>query len=424
VAGTAPDYFLMNSSNIFRSLYHRNYRLFFLGQLVSLHGTWMQSVAQSLLVYSLTDSGFMLGLTGTVTLLPSLLFGLYGGLLADRFNRKKLLITVQSMAMIQAFLLGTLTLLGWISAWQIIGLAFLLGLIQAMEMPVRQSFVAQLVPREILHNAIGLNSSMFHVSRFGGPAIAGFLVAWIGEGPVFILNAFSFLAVIISMWFIDVPLTSARPGGVKIDRDLWAGVRFARGHAVVRLALIIVALTSIFGGATAVLLPIYASQVFQGGPENLGWLMAMLGVGSLLGALSLARRQTTEDLEKRIAIAGIAVAVGLMVFARNELYLVALLILPFIGFAVTSVYASSNTLIQFAVPDHLRGRIMALYSVCLHGMVSIGQLVLGSMADLLGAPMSVVISAAVLLISAGVVGNALRHAAVKSRASEESVSKN
>jgi MFS family permease len=397
----------MMQSRMFVSLRERNFRLFFIGQLISLHGTWMQSVAQAWLVYRLTESGLMLGLTGTATLLPTLIFGLFGGALADRFSRKKLLIVVQTLAMGQALVLAVLTLAGWITPWLVVGLALLLGMVQAVETPVRQSFVAQLVPRETLHNAIGLNSSMFHLARFFGPAVAGFLVAWFGEGTVFAINAFSFLAVIVSLYFItEAPKKADVDVGGRYS-GFWAGVKFAAQHPLIGAALLTVALTSIFGSATVILLPIYVGEIFNHGPESLGWLMAMLGVGSLLAALGLARRQNISRLEKRIAAAGVGMALSLMVFSWNPLFWLALLILPLVGFAATSVYASSNALVQFSVPDQLRGRIMAIYTVCLHGMVSLGQLALGGLADLVGVPLTVMLSAACLLVAVGFSGTVM-----------------
>jgi MFS family permease len=391
----------MKRTRIFHSLQQRNFRIFFIGQLISLHGTWMQSVAQAWLVYRLTESGFMLGLTGTATLLPALIFGLFGGALADRFNRKKLLIVVQTLAMVQAVVLAVLTLAGWITPWLIVGMALLLGFVQAVETPIRQSFVAQLVPRETLHNAIGLNSSMFHLARFIGPATAGFLVAWFGEGVVFAINALSFLAVIVSLGFIrETPKPTESDASGKYQ-GFWAGLRFAAEHSLVGAALLTVALTSIFGSSIIILLPIYVAEIFNRGPQSLGWLMAMLGAGSLMAALSLAGRQNIFRLEKRIAAAGVSMAICLMLFSWNAMYGLALLILPVVGFAATSIYASSNALVQFAVPDPLRGRIMAIYTVCLHGMVSLGQLALGALADWTGAPLTVMLSATCLLATVG-----------------------
>jgi MFS family permease len=405
----------MSQAGIFRSLEHRNFRIFFLGQLVSLHGTWMQSVAQSWLVYRLTGSGLMLGLTGTATLLPTLLFGLFGGVLADRFNRKKLLIAVQSLAMAQALLLAVLTLMHWITPWMIVGLALALGFVQALETPVRQSFISQLVPKAALHNAIGLNSSMFHLARFAGPAVAGFLVAWVGEGPVFVVNAISFLGVLISLRLIAPAVQDRQLNETSRYKGVWAGVHFARHHALVGSTLLLLALTSLFGGATVVLLPLYAGEIFKHGPESLGWLMAMLGVGSLIAALKLAKRQDTSKLEVQIAAACVAMALCLILFSNNKLFWMAMAILPLIGFSATSVYASSNALIQSLVPDQLRGRLMALYTVCLHGMVSLGQLALGAVADWISVPLTVLCSAVCLLLLGGGAAVVLLRSAEKSK---------
>jgi len=395
------------NAHLFRSLRHRNFRLYYLGQLVSLNGTWMQSVAQSWLIYRLTGSGFLLGLTGALTLLPNLLFGIYGGWLADRFARRRMLMIVQTLAMLQALLLGILTVSGLVQAWHILLLALALGLVQAVETPVRQSFISQLVPREDLTNAIALNSSMFHLARFIGPAIAGLLVAWIGEGPVFLINALTFVAVLISLFYLQLPPGLARPGNRRGLTGLWSGFHYARTHALTRTLLILVATVSLLGAATAVLMPIFVAQVFSGGPQMLGIFMGMLGAGSLLGALLLAGQRDFALLERRVALAAVAVAVGLILFALNESYIPALAVLFLIGLASTTVFASSNALIQLAVPDELRGRVMALFTVSLHGMVSVGQLVLGALADLLGAPLSAGASGTVLLVFALLLGRML-----------------
>lgn len=398
--------FLFNA-NLFRSLRYRNFRVYYLGQLVSLNGTWMQSVAQSWLIYRLTGSGLLLGLTGALTLLPNLLFGIYGGWLADRFARRRLLMIVQMLAMLQALLLGYLTVSGQVQAWHILLLALALGLVQAVETPVRQSFISQLVPREDLTNAIALNSSMFHLARFVGPAIAGLLVAWIGEGPVFLINALTFIAVLISLFYLQLPPGLARPGNNRGLTGLWSGLHYARGHALTRTLLLMVATVSLLGAATAVLMPIFVADVFAGGPQSLGIFMGMLGAGSLLGALLLAGQRDFALLERRVAVAAGVVAAGLVLFALNRFYLPALALLFVIGLTSTTVFASSNALIQLAVPDELRGRVMALFTVCLHGMVSIGQLVLGSLADLVGAPLSAGISGALLLLFALLLGRIL-----------------
>lgn len=367
---------------------------------MSLNGTWMQSVAQSWLMYRLTDSGFMLGLVGSLTLVPNLVLGLYGGWLADRFSRQRLLIIVQALAMLQALSLGVLTVGGWVEPWHILALALTLGLVQAVETPARQSFIAQLVEREDLPNAIALNSSMFHLARFVGPAIAGVLVALVGEGPVFLINGITFIAVLISLFALRLP---AMPRGGDDRRGLssiWSGVHYAWQHKLTRYLLTLVATVSLFGAATVVLLPIFVAKVFDHGPESLGMFMGMMGAGSLLAALTLAHQRDFQLLERRVAIAGVAVGLGLVVFALNDVYLVALALLFIMGFSATTVYASSNALIQLSVPDYLRGRTMALFSICLHGMVSIGQLLMGGSADVVGAPLIAGICGSLLVLLA------------------------
>ena len=367
----------------------------------------MQSVAQAWLIYRLTGSGLLLGLVGALTLLPNLLFGIYGGWLADRFARRRLLMIAQTLAMLQALILGTLTVSGLIQPWHILLLAFALGLVQAVETPVRQSFIAQLVPREDMTNAIALNSSMFHLARFVGPALAGLLVAWIGEGPVFLINALTFIAVLISLLFLNLPTVARQLSDGRGLSGLWYGFHYARDHALTRVLLLLVASVSLLGGATAVLMPIFVAEVYQSGPQTLGIFIGMLGAGSLLGALLLAGQRNFVLLERRVALAAMSMATALIVFALNQFYLPALAVLFLIGLASTTVFASSNALIQLSVPDELRGRVMALFTVALHGMVSVDQLALGALADLIGAPLSVGGSGTLLLIFALLLGRRL-----------------
>lgn len=258
-----------------RSLRHRNFRLFYLGQLVSLSGTWMQSLAQAWLLYRLTDSGFMLGLAGAATLLPSLVLGLYGGVLADRFSRRHLLLAAQALAMLQALALAALTLGDMVTPGHILGLALLLGIVQAFELPARHSFVAQLVPRADLANAIALNASLFHASRLIGPAIAGILVAVVGEGWVFLINGFTFIAVLGTLLAIRLPHPPEGHGPTA--GGLRAGFRYAWQRRPVRAALAMVAAMSLFSGSAAVLLPVFAVKVYGAGADLLGLLMGAIG---------------------------------------------------------------------------------------------------------------------------------------------------
>lgn len=392
--------------HLFRSLRYRNFRLYYLGQLVSLNGTWMQSVAQSWLVYQLTGSGTMLGLVGAFTLAPSLVFGFLGGWLADHFARRRLLIIAQALAMLQALVLGTLTLLGIVQPWHILVLAFLLGLVQAMEIPVRHSFISQLVPREELPNAIALNSSMFHLARFFGPALAGVLVAWFGEGPVFLLNAASFVAVLVSLFYVRLPAPLSRNKDGS-SASVWSGLHFVRDHRLVRRLLILVASVSLLGSSMVVLMPIFVVKVYAQGPGTLGLLMGMLGAGSLTGALLLANRRDYRMLERRVVLAAFMVAVGLILFGVNHWHSTALVLLYLIGFAATTVFSSSNAMIQLSAPDAIRGRVMALFSIALQGMIAIGQLFMGAIADHASVLLVVAGAGVTLLVTAGFTGTGL-----------------
>ncbi len=387
-----------------RSLRHRNFRVYYLGQLVSLNGTWMQQVAQAWLLYRLTESSFMLGLAGAAALAPNLLFGLFGGVLADRLPRRELLMAAQSLAMVQAFVLATLTLAGWVVPWHILLLAFLLGVVQAFEMPARHSFVAQLVPREDLPNAIALNSSLIQMARFFGPAIAGWLVAWVGEGTVFVVNGVTFIAVLFALRAVRLP---AAPGSAAERRragGLAAGLRYARGHATVRAALSMVAAVSLVGASAAVLMPVFAAKVFHSGAQSLGLLLGALGMGSLAGALVLARRGTVAGLERVISRTGIAAGAALLFFAFAPKLGWALMILPLAGFSMTTLIASSNAYIQLSVPDQLRGRTMALYTLALHGVMPLGHLAVGTAAEFTSAPTTVAACGAILFVVAVVFG--------------------
>ncbi len=384
--------------SIFRSLRHRNFRLYFSGQLLSLNGTWMQNVAQAWLVYRLTQSSVMLGVVAFCSLAPVLLFALYGGLLADRVSRRRMLLVVNSLATLQALTLGILTLGGWIQPLHIVILALLLGVVHALEMPARHSFVAEMVPREDLSNAIALNSSVFNVARFLGPAIAGGLVAWIGEGWVFVINAMTFLAIIGALAAMrgtrEAP--PARQGSALMH--IREGVRYARGHRHIRAGLMLVAMMSVVSASTTVLMPVFAKQVYLGGAELLGILLGSLGVGSLLGALRLAQRTSSEGLDRVIGSAGLGAGAALLAFAWIHSLPLALPALAVVGFCQTTLVASTNTLIQLLVVDTLRGRVMSLFSMIFIGLMPIGSLTAGTLAHYWGVAPPVTLFAAVCLL--------------------------
>ncbi|MCK7580278.1 MAG: MFS transporter [Chromatiales bacterium] len=395
----------------FRSLTHRNFRLFYMGQLVSLSGTWMQSLAQAWLLYRLTGSGFMLGLAGAALLAPSLVFGLYGGVLADRFSRRKLMIAAQVLAMLQALVLAVLTLGGWVQPWHILTLAVLLGVVQAIELPARHSLISQLVPRADLTNAIALNASLFHASRLVGPAIAGVLVVLIGEGWVFAINALTFVAVLASLLAIRLPAPPAEPGPT--PRGLRAGLSCVRSHAPIRGALAMVAAMALLGASVAVLLPVFAVEAFGVGAGRLGVMMGAIGAGALGGALLLAGRRDIVGLERVIAAAGVATGVMIMLFAATPVFVIALGLLAAIGFCMTTTLASSNAFIQTAVPDALRGRVMSLFSIALHGMMPLGNLAMGALSDAIGAGRAAGASGLLLVLAALYLGRPLRPAGAR-----------
>ncbi|HWS02807.1 MAG TPA: MFS transporter [Gammaproteobacteria bacterium] len=387
---------------ITRSLQHRNFRLYFLGQLLSLHGTWMQSVAQAWLVYRLTDSSFMLGLVSFLNLAPVLVFGLVAGAVADRYSRYRLLWITQTLAMLQAFILGALTLSGHIQVEHILLLATTLGIIHAFEIPARHALVAGLVERAELPNAIALNSSLFNLARFLGPALAGILVAAFGEGPVFIINGFSFMTVLIALFAMRPrPAMHARPSN---SGGALAGLRFAWRQVPLRYALGLVALISIAGTPYLVLMPVFAREVFSGGAQQLGMLVGGSGLGALAAALRLAQRKYTAGLERVIVVSAVLAGIGLLLFSQAGSFLFALATLPLIGFGITTLVAATNTFLQLEAEDSLRGRLMSLFSMVFLGFAPLGNLLAGYAAQHIGAPRTVTLCALICLLGAAGLG--------------------
>ncbi len=383
---------------IYRSLAYRRFRLYFFGQLVSLTGTWMQHVAQAWLVYRLTGSGFMLGLVAFLSHLPILLFGLFGGVLADRWPRKQLLMGVQVVAMLQSIVLTILTLGGWIEVGHIMVLAVVLGFANAVEMPARHGLLVELVPRSELPNAIALNSSLFSLARFLGPALAGVLVASIGEGLVFAINACSFAAVIVALWAMGSVGEATGAGGT--PATLGEGLKFAAGHRPIFFALILVLMVSLFGAPYSVLMPVFADRVLGGQADTLGWLLGAAGCGAFIGALRLASRRESGGMRRTAGWAGVVAGAGLLAVAQSNSLIPAIAVLLVVGFGFTTLIASTNTFLQLQVPDALRGRIMALFSVAFIGMTPIGHLIAGSLGEWLGTPATITIYGVICLVGA------------------------
>lgn len=393
-AGSGPS--------LLRALRHRNYQLFFAGQLVSLVGTWMQSVAQSWLVYRMTGSSLLLGTVGFATQIPVFLLAPIGGTVADRRSRHRILLATQSAAMALAFGLGALTLSGRIQVPHILGFSVLLGVVNAFDIPTRQAFVVEMVGREDLANAIALNSSMFNGARIIGPAVAGILVGAIGEGWCFVANGVSFLAVLASLLAMRVPPRPAAAGRGSAFSHTVEGFRFVARTRAIRALLLLLGVVSVTAMPYAVLMPIFADRILRGGAQGLGILMGASGIGALLGALVLASRRRLRGLGRWVATAcaGFGVALGLFALSRS-FWLSALLLVP-VGFSMMVQMAGSNTLVQAMVPDALRGRVMAVYAMMFMGMAPLGALLAGWLAGKIGAPATVASGGACCVVAAAV----------------------
>ncbi|GIV88911.1 MAG: MFS transporter [Chloroflexus sp.] len=379
---------------IFRALRHRNYRLFFIGQLISLTGTWMQSVAQGWLVLRLSDSPFLLGAAAAANSLPVLLLSLFAGTIADRFPKRRILLITQSTAMVLAAMLAFLTLRGVVQIWHVLILALLLGVVNAFDAPARQAFTVEMVGREDLLNAIALNSSIFNGARTVGPALAGMVVAWIGEGPAFLFNALSFGAVLTSLLLMRLDTQLHR--GSQRGGMLRAGLAYIAGEPYVRALLLRAGAVSFFCFVHIPLLPIFARDILQIGATGLGWLSAASGCGSLVAALILAQLSDDAPRGKLLSIAATMYAPLLIMFTQVRSLSLALLFIGLCGWAGVTTMALTNTLIQLTVPDELRGRVMSVFTLLLMGLSPLGGMLAGSIAELVGSVPTVIAGSAVI----------------------------
>ncbi len=381
------------------ALRNRDFRLFWLGQLVSLSGTWMQSVAQGWLVYSLTKSAFYLGLVAACGTFPILLFTLAGGIVADRFRKRNLLLITQALSIIPSVALAILTDIGIITVWQVALFAVVLGTVNAFDMPARQSFIVEMVGKENLTNAIALNSAAFHGARMVGPVIAGVTIAYAGLPACFYLNALSFVAVIISLSRIRAR-GKIRDKSSGMMKDLADGLLYIRRHSPVFQVIVLVAIFSLLGMPFITLLPIFAAEIFGQGPEGFGIMVGATGAGALLAALSLAFREDIEDKTKFMAVSALCFSVLLFLFSFMKLFSIAIGILVFIGWSLVSFFAVANSHIQLSVPDDLRGRAMSVYTFVFLGTAPIGNSIVGAAANEFGAALTVSAVAVVCLITA------------------------
>lgn len=370
-----------------RALRSRNYRLFFTGQTVSLIGTWMTRVATSWLVYRLTNSAWLLGLTAFMGQIPAFFLAPLAGVWLDRWNKHRTLVATQVLAMIQSFALAALALTGTINIWWIIFLGFAQGMINAFDMPARQSFVIEMIEeRADLSNAIALNSSMVNGTRLAGPAIAGLVIAAVGEGWCFFIDGVSYIAVIISLLAMRfaVPL-AARPRK-RVWEEMHEGWRYVTGSSAIRSILLLLALVSTIGMPYTVLIPIMAGSVLRGGPHTMGFLMAMSGVGALGSAIALALRRTVVGLGRMIGISTAVFGGGLIAFGASRWVWLSMLMMIATGFGMMQQMAASNTILQTIAEDDKRGRVMSFYTFAILGVTPIGSLLAGAVAARFGAP--------------------------------------
>jgi MFS family permease len=387
---------------ILRSLRHRNFRLFFAGQGISLIGTWMQQMAMSWLVYQITNQdAFKMSLVTFATQIPTFLLVPFVGVLLDRWNRHRVVIATQTLALVQAGLLAGLVFAGVIAFWHLVLLSAFLGCINAFDMPARQAFLPEMLTnKEDLANAIALNSSLFNGARLFGPSLAGLLIYLVGEAWCFFLNALSYVAVIAALLAMVIPRRPYHRQHTHVLKGLKEGFTYAFGFGPIRSIILLVAMLSFVGLPFTVLMPIFAAQILKGNAGTLGLLMTASGVGALVGAIYMASRPTVLGLGSRIVLAAILFAVALMVFSQSDDLWLSLGILVVIGFAMMITMAGCNTILQTIVEDDKRGRVMSIYTTAFMGISPFGSLLAGGLANRITAPTTVLCCGAACLVGA------------------------
>jgi MFS family permease len=375
----------MNISNTFRAFKSRNYRLFFMGQSASLIGTWMQKTAVSWVIYTLTHSTFMLGVTLFASQFPSFLFSLMGGVVSDRYNRYRVLLTTQVASMIQATLLAILIFVNHYVVWEILSLSVLLGIINAFDVPARQSLVYEMVDdKNDLPNALALNSSMVNLSRLIGPAIAGIVLEKIGDGACFLLNAISFMAVITSLLLMRLPKYVKKEHKKNVFGELNEGFRYIKRTPSIRFVIIMLGLISLLVLPFSTLIPYYAKDVFKGTASTFGIIDSFIGLGAFSGAIFLASQKTGADLRKILFINTLVFGTGLILFSHEGNYPLALVFATVAGFGMMSQITVSNTIIQTTVAQNMRGRVISFYAMAFFGMQPLGGLLVGTISRWIG----------------------------------------
>ncbi len=387
----------------FRAMQHRNFRLYFAGQLISVAGTWMQTVAQALLVYELSRSELMLGVVGFAAAIPSLLISPWGGVIVDRANKRNLLVITQSAAMVLAFILAALTFTGAVQVWHIVLLAAGLGVVNAFDGPGRQAFVVEMVGRDDLPNAIAVNSMMFNGARVIGPAIGGVLYVALGAAGCFFLNGLSFVAVIACLLLMRIAPRERVVKGESPWHDLLHGMRYVLAHREIMALLMLALIFSVFGISYFAILPAFADQILHIDEAGYGALNSMLGVGALSAAFFIARYGDRGQRGRWLIMANLAFPIGLLIFANNTSPTIAMRLALLLGIAFMFEFALINTLLQTSVPDEMRGRVMGLYTLTFFGFAPFGNLALGQWSEITGMSLTISVSAALTLALAIVV---------------------
>ena len=385
-----------------RALRHRNFRLFFGGQSISLIGTWMTRIATAWLVYRLTGSAWLLGIVGFAGQIPTFLMAPFAGVWVDRLNRRHVLVVTQALAMIQSLILAALTLSHRITVTEIVVLSVFQGFINAFDMPGRQAFLVEMINgREDLGNAIALNSSMVNMARLVGPSLAGLVIAGFGEGYCFLIDGLSYIAVIISLLAMRLSRAVERPPQVSMLEELKDGWIYVSEFAPVRTILLLFAVISLTGMPFTVLMPIFAARILHGSANTLGFLMGALGAGALIAAIALAFRKSVLGLGRVIAYSSAIFGAGLIAFGFSRIEWLSMLLMVVTGYGMMQQMAASNTIIQTVVPEDKRGRVMSYYTMAFVGMAPFGSLLAGGMAHMVSAPITLVITGACCIIAAG-----------------------
>ena len=389
----------LRSTGIFSSLGSRNYRFYFAGQGVSLIGSWMQSIAMGWLVYRLTGSTFLLGLIGFTNQIPSFLLSPVAGVITDRYNRRKIMLYAQLFFMVQALILSLLVLTNLIQIWQMIILSLIFGFISAFDAPARQSLVIDLIDNpKNLGNAIALNSAMFNGARLVGPAIAGMVIALVGEGICFLINALSYTAIILALSKIRVPIRIPKELKQPVKKEFTEGFKYTFGNKPIRILIILLATLSLFGTPFITLMPAYAAEVIKGDSNTYGFIMSATGAGAFIGALFLASRRNVDGLGRIIAITSLLFGFSLFWFALANYLWISMAIGFVVGLSMISAIASVNTLLQTITDESKRGRVMSFYAMALMGMHPIGNLMAGSIASGIGISYTLMLSGAVTVL--------------------------